>query len=151
MQIYGSPPIVPTRLGGRDRQRSPCNLSRGSNHRPTAADRKAHTYDLRESRTAQNSLDMASQLAIHSPRTICPPPDRFHAICAHFRHSDAPWILQTAFVPNVLMCGSQKTECVWGGRDSPGNMLFLLFLENIEGNNHNGQPGHAKKEARSQA
>ena len=46
MQISASSPIVPNRLAQGDRQRFPCNPSRGSNHRPTAADREAHTYDL---------------------------------------------------------------------------------------------------------
>ena len=113
MQICESSPIVPNRLGGRNRQRSACNLSRGSNHKSlsdSCRPRKAHTYDLRDVRTVRISLDMASPLAIHLPRTICPPPDRVHAICAHFRLSDAPRILQTTFLRSSFFLQLQYIE-----------------------------------------
>ena len=78
---------TPVRLGARERQRLACNLSRDSNHRLTAADRKAYTYNLRGSRTTQNLLDMVSPLAIHSPRTTSESRDQLHPTYAHHEPS----------------------------------------------------------------
>ena len=62
----------------------------GLNHRPTAANREAHTYDLRDVRTVRIPLDMASPLAIHPARTTSESLDQYQSLYTHLKRRARP-------------------------------------------------------------